>query len=269
MAKDAFGNTITGYTGPVQLVSSDPQANLPASCTFCAADQGCHTFSATFKTAGAQSITATAGSLSGQGTVQVVAGAAVALAISAPSTVTAGVSFPVTITARDVYGNVATGASGMGWLITSDGQSLYGAGSYFYLSGGTAAVSVALHTANTLTLSAYQWPQYYRGNSGNITVQAAAASKLVFTGAPSNCTRGSHYTTTLQLEDQFGNYVNQAGVAVSLSQAGGSLAGGGTVTTNAAGQAVFTTTENTDGSFWMYGTASGLSSASAETSVIY
>jgi hypothetical protein len=272
MAKDAFGNTITGYTGPVQLGSSDPQANLPASCTFCAADQGCHTFSATFKTAGAQSITATAGSLSGQGTVQVVAGAAVGLSISAPSTATAGVSFPVAITARDVYGNVATGYSGRVWLYSSDGQNLVGT-SYADLSGGAATVNLALDTANTLHLCTWQWQWWSplaAGTSGNITVHAAAAAKLAFVGAPGSTNRGRSFTDTLQLEDQFGNYVNEAGVAVTLTQSGGSLSGTGTLMTNAAGQVVFNNlTENTDGSFWMYGTASGLSSASAETSVIY
>ena len=55
--KDAFGNFSTGYTGTVTFSSSDVQAGLPASYTFTAADAGVHTFTATLKTAGTQSIT--------------------------------------------------------------------------------------------------------------------------------------------------------------------------------------------------------------------
>ena len=55
--RDAFGNSITGYTGTVTFSSSDVQAGLPASYTFTAADAGVHTFTATLKTAGTQSIT--------------------------------------------------------------------------------------------------------------------------------------------------------------------------------------------------------------------
>src|SRR5207253_2563189 len=60
-AKDANGNTATGYTGTVKFTSSDGQAVLPANYTFVAADNGAHTFTngVTLKTAGTQSITAT------------------------------------------------------------------------------------------------------------------------------------------------------------------------------------------------------------------
>ncbi len=58
-AYDPYGNVATGYTGTVHFTSTDPQASLPANYTFTAADAGKHTFSATLKTAGTQSITAT------------------------------------------------------------------------------------------------------------------------------------------------------------------------------------------------------------------
>jgi len=59
-AKDKYGNTATGYTGTVQLTSSDPKAVLPESYTFTAADQGTHIFGGVIlKTAGEQSVTAT------------------------------------------------------------------------------------------------------------------------------------------------------------------------------------------------------------------
>ena len=53
------GGTDTSYLGTIQFSSTDPQAVLPASYTFTAADAGTHTFTVTFKTAGTQAITAT------------------------------------------------------------------------------------------------------------------------------------------------------------------------------------------------------------------
>src|SRR5205823_13898171 len=55
-AKDPYGNVATGYSGTVHLSSSDPQAVLPADATL---NNGTGLFSATLKTAGYQSITAT------------------------------------------------------------------------------------------------------------------------------------------------------------------------------------------------------------------
>src|SRR5205085_12587711 len=57
-ARDAYGNVATGYTGTVSFQSTDPQAALPASYTFTAADGGVHSFTASLKTAGTQSLTA-------------------------------------------------------------------------------------------------------------------------------------------------------------------------------------------------------------------
>ena len=58
-ALDAFGNIATGYGGTIHFTSSDGQAVLPANYTFTAGDGGVHTFSATLKTAGSQSLIAT------------------------------------------------------------------------------------------------------------------------------------------------------------------------------------------------------------------
>src|SRR5437879_5541030 len=58
-AYDAFGNLATGYRGTVHFTSSDTQAALPANYTYTSTDAGVHTFSATLKTAGTQSLTAT------------------------------------------------------------------------------------------------------------------------------------------------------------------------------------------------------------------
>jgi hypothetical protein len=96
-AQDANGNTLTGYTGTVHFTSSDSQAVLPADYTFTAADQGSHTFSATLKTAGSQSIyatdTTTAMVGGGQLFIHVNPAAATHFSISGPSSIAAGTAF--------------------------------------------------------------------------------------------------------------------------------------------------------------------------------
>jgi len=56
IAKDAYGNKATGYTGTVALVSNDAQAILPAEYLFTASDAGVHTFTFAAMTVGQQSL---------------------------------------------------------------------------------------------------------------------------------------------------------------------------------------------------------------------
>src|SRR5205807_1069612 len=127
IAKDGNGLTNTNYTGTVHFTSSDAQAVLPADYTFTAADAGAHTFSATLKTAGLRSITATdttTGSVSGtQAGITVNPAAASKFFISAPASVSAGLAFSLTITVQDAYGNLVTGYTGTIHFTCSDGTA--------------------------------------------------------------------------------------------------------------------------------------------------
>jgi hypothetical protein len=58
-ATDAYGNVAAGYRGTVAITSSDGQAALPPNYAFTSGDNGIHSFSATLKTAGSQSLTVT------------------------------------------------------------------------------------------------------------------------------------------------------------------------------------------------------------------
>jgi hypothetical protein len=113
-ASDAYGNRTTGYTGAVRFTSTDPWAVLPPGYTFTAADAGQHTFSATLKTAGTQSLTATdtTGAIAGIQHVTVNPAAASRLVLSAPASVNANAAFSVTATVVDAYGNIVTGYRG-------------------------------------------------------------------------------------------------------------------------------------------------------------
>ena len=112
-ARDPYGNTATGYRGSVHFSSTDPQASLPANYTFTSSDNGVHTFSATLKTAGSQSITATdlaTTSLTAtQAGIVVNPAAASQLQITAPATVAPRATFALIVRALDPYNNVATG----------------------------------------------------------------------------------------------------------------------------------------------------------------
>jgi hypothetical protein len=126
-ARDAFGNVAKTYTGTVHFTSTDAQAVLPADYTFVSGDNGVHSFSVTLKTAGTQSITATdkttatiTGTESG---IAVAAAAAGSFVVSGfPTSITAGISGTITVTAHDAFGNVATGYGGTVHFTSTDGQ---------------------------------------------------------------------------------------------------------------------------------------------------
>jgi WD40 repeat protein len=115
-ARDSYGNMATSYTGTVHFTSSDAKSSLPANYTFTGADAGIHTFSATLKTAGTQSITvkdtATGNLTATDGGITVIPAAASQFIISAPASVTAGVPFNLTVKVEDAYGNVVTNYTG-------------------------------------------------------------------------------------------------------------------------------------------------------------
>jgi hypothetical protein len=91
------------------------------------ADAGVHTFAggATLFTAGTWDITATdVAGITGAANVNVIAASAVAFAIAAPDSVQSGVSFSITVSAVDSYGNVdsdyVTDSSGVVTFTTTD-----------------------------------------------------------------------------------------------------------------------------------------------------
>jgi hypothetical protein len=112
-ARDSYGNVATGYSGVVHFTATDPQAILPADA---ALSGGTGAFSATLKTAGTQSITASdtrvASLTNMQSAITVNPAAASKLRIAAPATVSPGVPFSFTVTALDAFANVAVGYTG-------------------------------------------------------------------------------------------------------------------------------------------------------------
>ncbi len=210
---NADGATDTNYTGTVHFSSSDPLAILPADYTFSQNDAGVHTFSATLKTAGTQSITATdttTGSVTGSDTgITVTPNAPSQLVFGQqPSTTTAGqaISPAVTVDVEDPYGNVVTGDSSTVTLTLSSGIFAGGsATASATASGGVASFgTLTIDKAGSYTLKATDG-SLMPANSGSFTVQPAAASTLSVIGFPTATTAGVAHNLTVTLRDPYGN----------------------------------------------------------------
>jgi hypothetical protein len=211
-ANNASGGVNTGYTGTIHFTSSDPHAVLPADYTFTGADRGVHTFGATLKTAGTQSVTAadTTNGVVGSETGVVVNPAAVSTfnLTGYPSPTTAGLAGTFTLMARDAFGNLATGYTGTVHFSSSDGMATLPA-NYAFKSAdaGVHTFSATLKTAGAQSLTAIDTvTATIVGSETGIVVKPAAASEFVVS-APSTVTHGVAFTLTLTVEDAYGNLV--------------------------------------------------------------
>ena len=228
-AKDAYGNTATGYTGTVKITSSDGKAVLPANAGL---SSGTGSFYVTLETAGSQSITATdtetspiTGSQSG---ITVNAAGVASFVVSGfPNPATAGTAGSVTVTAKDAYGNTATGYTGTVKITSSDGKAVLPANAG--LSSGTGSFPVTLETAGSQSITATDTvTNSITGSQSGITVNAAGASKLVFTaGTAQSLTAGVVSPTAIVVErqDAYGNPVatgtSEITVTLSTTSSGG------------------------------------------------
>jgi N-acetylneuraminic acid mutarotase len=154
-AADAFGNPVTSYSGPITVTIAasppDPQANGPATSTL--GSSGFGFFLKTLKTAGAYTLTTTAGSFSGtSSSVAVTPADANHFAVVAPAATTTGNPIDVTVTALDPFGNIATGYSGQVHMTSSDPHGVLPADAT--LSGGVGTFRVSLTSAGSQTITA-------------------------------------------------------------------------------------------------------------------
>ena len=213
-AKDGSGNTVTGYLGTVHFTSSDLQAVLPSDYTFVASDNGTHTFAGvTLKTVGSRSVTATdtvTSSITGAQTgITVNPAAATMLAVGGfPSPQTAGVAANVTVTAKDAFGNTATGYTGTIHVTSSDAQAVLPADYTFTgADNGVKSRSVTLKTAafsQSITATDTVTASITAAQTG-IQVNPASTSKLFVNGFPNPTTTGAVGSLTVTAQDAFNN----------------------------------------------------------------
>jgi len=150
--RDPYGNVATSFRGTVHFSSTDTQAALPADYTFTAADAGTHRFAVTLKTSGSQSVTAASGSMTNTLTVAIRAATASKLTLNAPAGALTGVPFSVTVTLKDVYGNVADGYTGTVNFASSDPLAMLPSAYRFTAAdAGTHTFQVTLVTPSLLS----------------------------------------------------------------------------------------------------------------------
>jgi hypothetical protein len=208
-ALDQLGETAANYRGTVHFSSSDPLAMLPGDYTFSAADNGVHTFSATLKTAGSQSLTATdtadAGITGTQSGIIVTAATVNQLLVQGfPSPVTAGRLGGFFVTAADPYGNTVAGYRGTVSFTSSDGRAgLPPSYTFTAADNGRAHFDAALFQAGTQSLTATDGAGL-TGTQSGIVVTAAAADHFMLT-APATATAGQPFPIALTALDPYGN----------------------------------------------------------------
>jgi hypothetical protein len=185
------------YQGTVSFASSDRQAvipiGLPAKYTFTAADNGAHVFFVTLATAGSQFITATDTSLAavtGKLTTTVVAGPTSTFVMNYPASTLATAAHAFTVTAKDAFGNTATGYTGAVTLSSTD--PLFPATlthTFTALDKGVFAFAAAFGTTGNQSLTATDTVHAITGTEpGGINVYtlapAIAGPTTVVTGQP-------------------------------------------------------------------------------------
>jgi hypothetical protein len=175
-ALDASNSTVASYSGTVQFTSSDPQAVLPHNSTL---TNGVGTFSATLKTSGAQTITATdtvTASIVGTANLtNVSAGVATHFTVTTPANATARASISVVVMALDAYNNFLNNYTGTIHFTSTDSKAIMPADATLP-PNGTGNFSATFETVGNDTITATDKAKSsLTGSSSSIGVAAAAA----------------------------------------------------------------------------------------------
>ena len=264
-ALTAGNATATGYSGTLQLTSTDGQATgLLSSATL---TSGVGIFSVTLKTAGSQTVTAadtvTPGITGTSNNITVNAASASSFVVTPqyPS-LYAGYLFHVTVTAHDQFGNTATGYAGTVRFTSTDIQATLPANSTL-IAGTHVFSNVTLGTVGSQTVTATDASTpSISGTSAAITVRAGIpASVQADSGTPQSAVVGTAFPTPLIVTvlDHYHNVVNSALVIYHLPVTGASAVLPRTEQeTNVSGMATITATANlVPGTFQVHVTAEG------------
>jgi hypothetical protein len=162
-----------------------------------------------------------------------------------PSPTTAGAVQTVVVTARDQYGNTATGYAGVVHFSSSDRQAVLPPDAL--LTNGVGLFSVALKTAGTQNVTATDAAfASLTGTQTGITVNPSVATALVIV-VPGTVTTGVAFSFTVTAVDAYGNVATgyNGTVHFSSSDKKADLPGNATLTN---GTGTFTATFKTKGS---------------------
>ncbi|MGD0645192.1 MAG: hypothetical protein ABSA75_09830 [Candidatus Bathyarchaeia archaeon] len=241
-AKDADGNTATSYTGTVKITSSDSKAVLPANAGL---TSGVGSFTVTLETVGSQSITATdtvTSSITGSQTgITVNIASGIYFVVSGfPSATVAGIAHNVTVTAKDVYGNVATGYAGTVAITSSDRVAVLPANAG--LTSGVGSFTVTLKTAGSQSITATDTVNSsITGLQNGITVVAASLDHIVISPALPSIVAGDSQAFTVEAFDQYGNSLGDVTASATFTAPGAAVTGNSVYATVASSYTVTAT----------------------------
>jgi hypothetical protein len=280
-ALDALNQTATGYLGTVHFSSSDIASALPADYTFGAGDNGVHTFSATLRAAGTQTITATdtvTSTITGAtGAIVVSPAAPASLAfVQQPSNgVSAAALSPApSVRILDAFGNPTSSTASVTLTIGNNPSSglLSGAATVNAVAGVATFTGLSIDKAGTgYALAATSGVLTGATSTAfNITAGAASAmtANLGTTPQSTVISTGFGGALAVTVTDAAGNPVAAVNVTFTAPNAGASGTFGNsaatiTVATNASGVASAAFTANaTAGTYSVAAAAPGASAVS-------
>jgi len=199
-ALDGSNGVVSSYAGRVHFTSSDGQAMLPANSTM---TNGTGNFTATLKTVGGQTITATdMATVSITGTsnsINVTGALATHFSVVAPANDTAGTSFSFTVSALDASNNLVTNYAGTVHFTSTDSQAVLPPNST--LRNGTGSFSATLKTGvggQTITATDAATASI-TGTSNSINVTGPATHFSLT--APATATVGTAFNITVTALD--------------------------------------------------------------------
>jgi hypothetical protein len=235
--QDKFGNVVSGDSSMVTLTLNSGKFASGSQTATAQAVKGVATFDhLVLNAAGSYTLSASDGSLTAATSAKIAVGAAASAQLileQAPTNGTAGVALSpaVTIAVEDKFGNVVTGDSSTVTLTLNSGTFAGGSSTAKIRAakGIATFANLVLDTAGSYTLSSSDG-SLTGAPPVNVTITAAAASKLAFVAIPSTNTAGKALgpTVTVAVEDRYGNTVggDSSTIIVSVSSGPGGFAAG-------------------------------------------
>jgi hypothetical protein len=240
-AEDALGNTVTSFSGSVTVAIANNAGGGTLSGTLTgAAVNGVASFSTLSidKVASGYTLSASATGLTAtSGPFAITPAAAKQLTFTTqPSDVSAGspITPAVQVTARDTFGNIATGFTGNVTVAIANnagGGTLSGATTQSAVAGVASFGTLSIDkTATGYTLAALG-TGLVTATSTAFAVKPAAATRLVFTIQPTNTVAGTAITPAVQVtaQDSLGNtvtaFTGTVTIAIGNNPGGGTLSG--------------------------------------------
>jgi hypothetical protein len=274
--RDVYGNPVPGV--PVAFAASGTGNTItqPVGVTDAA---GVATGGLSSTLTEVKTVTAGAGgaTLGQQATVSFAAGPAASLALTGPAgQVTAGTTASVGVTARDAFGNLASGYRGTIRLTSSDARAVLPADVTFGAAdAGQRSVLVGPRTAGAQGVTASDVAVPSITGTTTLSVAPAAAVALGFAVQPTGGAAGTSFSPAVRVavQDAYGNVVTQGTESVVLvlrdGVAGAVLLGGGaTATVNGVADYPALSVDKAGAGYRLVASAIGVSAAFSQAFAI-